>query len=577
MKGASLVAPLEDVVVSVGRGLRVAVLGGGVAGLTAAMELAERGFEVTVVEPTGWGGKARSAWVPGTGRGGRLDLPSEHGFRFFPGFYRSLPDTLRRIPADGSTEGVAGNLREATQMLSARSGRVGERVTDVSAAAGTRTPMEFLRAVGLEAGGRGLTSEELLYFANRMLVYMTSSDERRLGQWESTSWWDFAAADGASEEYIKACVVGATRTVVAARAEVCSAHTVGGFLEAFSFGFLGRGEELQPADRVLNGPTSTTWIDPWTRHLASLGVRLEIGWAVERLALSGRRVTGAQLRGRADRRRELEADWYVCALPVHRVGSLLDRGLAEADPELKNVTGLHTDWMVGMQFYLTQPVPVTHGHVLFLDSPWALTSISQAQFWDCDFPATYGDGTVADCLSVDISSWDTPGILYGKPARECSRAQIASEVWAQLCDGLNGAGRTRLHEGLLHSWELDPAVRNLNGPGPAVNDEPLLINTTGSWEARPRAVTAAANLFMAGDYVRSPVNLATMEGANQAARLAVNALLEAAGGTGVPAAVHALHQPGELRRLKEVDAELFEQGRAHIMDGPPPWKVSARA
>ncbi|MFG2848837.1 NAD(P)-binding protein [Kitasatospora sp. NPDC048296] len=46
------------------------------AGLTAAMELAERGFAVTVVEPAGWGGKARSASVPGTGTGGRLDLPS---------------------------------------------------------------------------------------------------------------------------------------------------------------------------------------------------------------------------------------------------------------------------------------------------------------------------------------------------------------------------------------------------------------------------------------------------------------------------------------------------------------------
>ncbi|WP_447035519.1 hypothetical protein [Streptomyces sp. DSM 118878] len=114
------------------------------------------------------------------------------------------------------------------------------------------------------------------------------------------------------------------------------------------------------------------------------------------------------MRDPAGRRREPEADWYVCALPVHRIGALLDRGRAEADVELKNVTGLHTDWMVGMQFYLAQPVPVTHGHVLFLDSPWALTSISQAQFWDCDVPSTYGDGTVADCLSVDISSWDTP-------------------------------------------------------------------------------------------------------------------------------------------------------------------------
>ncbi|GHE14401.1 hypothetical protein [Streptomyces alanosinicus] len=45
---------------------------------------------------------------------------------------------------------------------------------------------------------------------------------------------------------------------------------------------------------------------------------------------------------------------------------------------------------------------------------------------------------------------------------------------------------------------------------------------------------------------------------------------------GTPVEVHTLHQPAELRRLKEVDAELFRQGRAHIMDGPAPWAVSAR-
>ncbi|HWU21668.1 MAG TPA: FAD-dependent oxidoreductase, partial [Nocardioides sp.] len=65
-------------------GRRVAVLGGGMAGLTAAHELAERGFEVTVYEPTAWGGKARSIPDPGTATGSRRDLPGEHGFRFFP-------------------------------------------------------------------------------------------------------------------------------------------------------------------------------------------------------------------------------------------------------------------------------------------------------------------------------------------------------------------------------------------------------------------------------------------------------------------------------------------------------------
>jgi uncharacterized protein with NAD-binding domain and iron-sulfur cluster len=65
---------------------RVAVLGGGVAGLSAAHELAERDFEVDVYErkPV-LGGKARSIPVPGSSVDGRAELPGEHGFRFFPG------------------------------------------------------------------------------------------------------------------------------------------------------------------------------------------------------------------------------------------------------------------------------------------------------------------------------------------------------------------------------------------------------------------------------------------------------------------------------------------------------------
>src|SRR4051812_50181104 len=77
----------------------VAILGGGVAGLTAAHELAERGFEVVVLESRDIpGGKARSLPVPGSATGGRADLPAEHGFRFFPGFYQHIPDTMRRVP-----------------------------------------------------------------------------------------------------------------------------------------------------------------------------------------------------------------------------------------------------------------------------------------------------------------------------------------------------------------------------------------------------------------------------------------------------------------------------------------------
>src|SRR5215470_98606 len=98
----------------------IAILGAGVAGLSAAHELIERGFDVRVVErkPV-MGGKARSIPVPNSAVQGRKPLPGEHGFRFFPGFYKHVTDTMRRIPY-GANGNAYDNLTVATRMMLAR-------------------------------------------------------------------------------------------------------------------------------------------------------------------------------------------------------------------------------------------------------------------------------------------------------------------------------------------------------------------------------------------------------------------------------------------------------------------------
>src|ERR1700752_1552846 len=103
--------------------MKVIVLGGGVAGLSAAHELAERDIEVVVFAARAIaGGKGRRLPVPRSGKRGRGDLPAEHGFRFFPGFYRHLPDTMKRIPYRANAS-VFENLVEATRIHVARSGQ----------------------------------------------------------------------------------------------------------------------------------------------------------------------------------------------------------------------------------------------------------------------------------------------------------------------------------------------------------------------------------------------------------------------------------------------------------------------
>src|SRR5262245_19130236 len=97
----------------------VIILGGGVAGMSAAHELIERGFAVQVYElKTLPGGKARSIPVPHTE--GRRDLPGEHGFRFFPRFYKHIIDTMQRIPCGTGT--VHDHLVDTTRLALARFG-----------------------------------------------------------------------------------------------------------------------------------------------------------------------------------------------------------------------------------------------------------------------------------------------------------------------------------------------------------------------------------------------------------------------------------------------------------------------
>ncbi|MEV6942323.1 FAD-dependent oxidoreductase [Streptomyces sp. NPDC051172] len=558
-------------------GKRVAVLGGGVSGLSAAHELAERGYAVTVYEYYDvLGGKARSIPVPGTGTGGRAPLPGEHGFRFFPGFYRNLPDTMRRIPFPGNANGVHGNLRNATEELFARSsGRPDlhfplRRVT-TPPAPGDITPSwirdQILSALDL---GTRLPAHEAAYFADRLLVHLTSCDARREDQWEKTAWWDFIRAEEMSEEYRTLLGIGQTRNLVATRAEVASTRTVGRvIIEALIlWGLLGRGLDGDAdIDRVLDAPTSEAWIDPWETHLRSQGVEFVLGTQVREVVYEGGRVTGVRVAARdGSRERTVTADHYVCAMPVEHARGTWGRALRAADPQLARCDALQTDWMTGVMFYLRTPTPVVHGHINCLDSPWSVTGIGQAQFWDVrDFSRDYGDGQAHDCLSAIISEWDKPGILYGKTARECTKDEIVAELWAQLKDGVNDSGKTPLRDEDRLGWFMDPAVTGLGGPNPQ-NREQLLIHPTGTLYNRPSARTKVPNFFLAGDYVHTDVDLATMEGANESARRAVNALLDADNSDAEPCEIWELYRPPELEPLKRADELRYKLGLPNTFD-----------
>ncbi|HEV1996231.1 MAG TPA: FAD-dependent oxidoreductase [Candidatus Acidoferrum sp.] len=538
--------------------IRVAVLGGGVGGLSAAHELIERGFEVTVYERRDvFGGKARSIPVPNTGQGGRKDLPGEHGFRFFPGFYRHLPDTMMRIPYPGKTS-VAENLVEATRIQLARAGQPPVILT-------ARIPqdLEDWIVVFKEIfGGIGVPEDEVVFFGERLFILLTSCPERMDAEYEQIPWWTFIDAANHSAAYQTLLGKGLTRSLVAVRAQEGSTRTAGRTLLQLLFGLM----TIGGFDRLLDGPTSDVWLTPWVNFLRKRGVDFQGGTTIQSLNATAAEIISVTVETNGQSR-QITADFYISALPVEIMTPLVGELLKTLAPSLANLGKLRTAWMNGIQFYLAQDVPLEFGHSLYADSPWALTSISQRQFWSEVNLANVGDGKVGGILSVDISDWETPGILYGKKAMECTAKEIESEVWAQIKQHVNVGGAEVLRDDNLLDWFLDPDVQFPN-PTAVTNLEPLMINTSGSLQYRPEAFTEIPNLFLASDYVKTYTDVACMEAANEAARRAANALLDRAGSTAPRATLWPLREPEIFKPLIEFDRVRFLLGRPHASAKP---------
>lgn len=571
---------------------RVVVFGAGVGGLTTAHELAERGYEVVVYERmNAFGGKARSIPKPNSGFQQRQDLPGEHGFRFFPGFYRHVIDTMQRIRFHESRT-VADNLVAATESMLARF----SKPPLIGLVGFPHTWSEWKTFFHQFTVSNGVSLKDNLHFLRCLLVMATSSLERVHREYEWIAYWDFIGAAERSPAYQHLLGEGLTRSLVAMRAETSSTRTIATIFCQMIYPML---DPTRHDDRLLCAPTDIVWIFPWVSYLLTLGVQFRLGTLVTRFEAYPdrpglRSVTIVENGETVSLTHGKDFDYAVSAIPVDGMNTILATPAGAAfltrAPNLERLSELETRWMNGVQFYLKHDIPLVHGHILYVDTPWALTAISQGQFWEQFELTTSGDGEVRGVLSVDISEWSQPGILYKKAACDCTHDEIAAEVWEQLKLSHNVNGQKVLPEAVpdyfmddcINSLRVDSFAKSAlaskkNPYGDHVNLEPLFINTVGSHRLRPDADFGFENFFLASDYVRTYTDLATMEGANEAARRAVNALLTREHSSAPKAGVWPLNQPWYVQPWQAIDRWRFRRGLPALFSTPEMRKKSKDA
>ena len=554
---------------------RVVIVGGGVAGLSAAQELCERGFEVTVFEEKDIpGGKARSVPVPDSAQSGNQPLPGEHGFRYFSRFYRHLPDTMKRIPYGKGS--VYDNLIELPFLeLTASDPEKLPLIIPAGFPSSLKQIVALVQSALHAQATMQLEPGEMEFFTARIYQILTSANVRRLADLEKETWWQYLGAATRSPGYQAFMVRGLSETLVAAKPTVANTKVDGDFVLQQVLALVTPGISN---DRVLNGPTNDVWINPWLTYLTQKGVQYHLNAKVHSINCDGKKITSITVE-RQSRTEDITADYYLIAVPVEKMADFLDKdsgkNLLKADPTLFGIKDLakSTAWMNGIQFYLNKNVDIVRGHVLAANSPWALTAVSQKQLWPRVDLSHYGDGMVRGIISVDISAWDVPGTLFVDPstglyktAQQCTRQEIMEEVWSQLKQAVNYDGHVFLTDEMLHSYYLDGDILDVP-PNPEngsihKNTEPLFISKVYSWMHRPEAHTQIPNMFLAADYVRTNTQLATMEGANEAARRAVNCIIAASGSCAPLCKIYRLPIPWPFKLSRLCDEFRYQEGRA---------------
>ena len=523
----------------------VIILGGGVAGMSAAHELVTRGYTVRVFERQSLpGGKARSVTVDGTGTDGRKDLPGEHGFRFFPRFYRHIIDTMERIPVGSGT--AAGNLVQASREEIAIDGTTSivmsawfpRSIADIRVMLAERVSIEKL----------GLTAEDQAVFASRVWQLMTSCRERSLQEYERLPWTTFLGADQRSEAFRRILVGGLTRSLIAATPKEASTDVGGTVLTELFYALARPG---MSADRLLDGPTNDVWLAPWLTWLRRSGVDYHLDAEVTAIEVKDRAVAGVTVREHGVET-TVTGDYYIGAVPVERMAPLVTDAMVNVDPILGNIRTLAGDvrWMTGLQFYLV-------GARADRRRPRHLHRDAVGAHLDLAGPVL--DGLRPGRLRRRHRARHPLGrhLRLGRarastrptePAHSCRPRRSRPRSGRSSRPRSTASGDEVLTDAMKRGWYLDRDIAPDGRPRIRVETmdldaEPLLVNKAGRWNLRPTAHTGIANFFLASDYVRTNTNLATMEAANEAARRAVNGILDATNSSARECAIWPIYEP----------------------------------
>ncbi|WP_233585760.1 NAD(P)-binding protein [Corallococcus sp. CA054B] len=467
----------------------------------------------------------------------RIILPGEHGYRYFPSYYRHVFDTMRRIPLYDNNSLPTSRTTYDNLVPLPSIGIASENHPPFVTKWATAS---FPNSIARESSGLsnleylGIQPQDLFQFSLRILRYMLTSPERRAHELEDISWWEYiegASGNGGSgklyrySEAFTHLVQSSGRVLVALDGRAADARTTGNtYLQLLT-------DVIVPTEEThatLNGPTSAAWFSHWHTHLCRLGVQFIQatlkGFEAVNLRTEGARFNPVVQYPHGEQTFPTTDDYYVVAVDVLAAEEITQampltqlqmdlsvpgrlRGYTTRVPVKRGEAGTrHRDprtevglyeWdrlqtLSGIQFFFATELNVIDGYLYLLDAPWGLSAICSPVAWQ--HRPIQRLSQYQSLLSVDIGEWKKRAPdSGGRSAWESTPAQLKAAVLGQLGKALQRKEKGRpflefnppepafihIDEGLVYDRSDQDHAHIIK------NNTPFLLPTAGDWKHRP--------------------------------------------------------------------------------------------
>jgi hypothetical protein len=527
----------------------VTIAGAGVAGLTAAHRLLQRGYDITLIEANSFiGGKlaahqdrneeVNGVQAPGEvaagstrscpaceDRGGCLRRGDwhEHCYHMYLNWYHNFWQLMQEI-------GVLDDFVPMPAVYNMHRAAPGPAIPVVNVGSPWTTLANLFAGLGTPAD---------MFLWGQTMADLVGQPAHRDGWLEKTSITSFMKSQPYTTDQ---ALAGTYRTTAQAFASPSYLSSARSYKALLSYGL----RVPEPSMWLLTANTEDAIFTPWLKCLAQLASSFEVEEheyfqppgafraAVEARAgkpgPGGRltikmltqlqelgidrhtgRITQAILgrchsspsvhRSRTKITRlpeplKIDGD-LILALPVTRLGNLVTPQIAHRAPDLANVRYLRCEPMISLDLFFRKKLDgLPKGITVLLDSPYEMSFFDNSQNWkSLDGGSTMLNvvASNADTLTSSVyPNWDIADALL----RELRRYIDFKQEDLFTC-------RTHIETNL---------------------GEELFVNQVGSWQWRPTATCGIPNLYIAGDYCQTSVDVVTIEGAVASGLIAAEAL-----------------------------------------------------